>query len=65
MKAVRHGDWKYVEDAMVPMLFNLKDDIGERTDLGFENPSIMAQLKELLSRWEAELAADPPDFVVN
>jgi arylsulfatase A-like enzyme len=65
MKAVRHGDWKYVEDAMVPMLFNLKDDIGERTDRGFENPSIMAQLKELLSRWEAELAADPPDFVVN
>ena len=32
-KAIRHGDWKYVQDAAVEMLFNLKDDIGERRDL--------------------------------
>jgi arylsulfatase A len=65
MKAVRHGDWKYVEDAMVPMLFNLKDDIGERNDVSYQQPAVLAQLREMLSRWEAELAAAPPDFVVN
>jgi len=29
-KAVRHGRWKYVQDGMVEMLFDLEQDIGER-----------------------------------
>ena len=36
MKAIRHGDWKYVKDDMVEMLFNLKDDIGEHSNLYYK-----------------------------
>jgi arylsulfatase A-like enzyme len=65
MKAVRHGDWKYVQDAAVEMLFNLKEDIGERRDLAFRHPEILADLKSRLQAWEAEMDASPTTFVVR
>ena len=65
MKAVRHGDWKYVQDAAVEMLFNLKDDIGERRDLAFRRPEILADLKARLKAWEEEMDASPTTFVVR
>lgn len=65
MKAVRHGDWKYVQDAAVEMLFNLKDDIGERRDLAFRQPAILSDLKAKLKAWEAEMDASPTTFVVR
>jgi arylsulfatase A-like enzyme len=65
MKAIRHGDWKLVQDAAVEMLFNLRDDIGERRDLAFRHPEILADLKEHLKAWEAEMDASPTTFVVR
>jgi arylsulfatase A-like enzyme len=65
MKAVRHGDWKYVQDAAVEMLFNLKDDIGERRDLAFRQPQILADLKQRLKAWEDEMDSSPTTFVVR
>jgi arylsulfatase A-like enzyme len=65
MKAVRHGDWKYVQDAAVEMLFNLHEDIGERRDMAFRHPEILADLKDRLKAWEAEMDASPTTFVVR
>jgi len=65
MKAVRHGEWKYVQDAAVEMLFNLKDDIGERRDLAFRRPEILADLKARLKAWEEEMDRSPTTFVVR
>jgi arylsulfatase A-like enzyme len=65
MKAIRHGDWKYVQDAAVEMLFNLKDDIGERRDMAYRQPEILADLKARLAAWEAEMDASPTTFVVR
>jgi arylsulfatase A-like enzyme len=65
MKAVRHGDWKYVQDAGVEVLVNLKDDIGERRDLAFRHPDILADLKSRLKAWEEEMDRSPPAFVVR
>jgi len=65
MKAIRHGDWKYVQDAAVEMLFNLKDDIGERRDLAFRQPKILADLKSRLQAWEDEMDRSPTTFVVR
>lgn len=65
MKAVRHGDWKYVQDAAVEMVFNLKDDIGERRDLAFRRPEILADLKGKLKAWEDEMDRSPTTFVVR
>jgi arylsulfatase A-like enzyme len=64
-KAVRHGDWKYIQDGGVDLLFNLKDDIGERRDLGFHRPEILADLKARLKAWEEEMDRSPTTFVVR
>src|SRR4029450_13995631 len=44
-KAVRHGDWKYIQDGNVEMLFDLSHDISERHDLAFAHPEVFADLK--------------------
>ena len=64
-KAVRHGHWKYVQDGMVEMLFDLKNDIGERRDLAFRQRGTLDTLKRLLANWEAELDLHPPAFLVR
>jgi arylsulfatase A-like enzyme len=64
-KAIRHGDWKYVQDGGVDMLFNLKDDTGERHDLGFQHQDIVTDLKRRLKAWEEEMDASPRTFVVR
>jgi arylsulfatase A-like enzyme len=64
-KAIRHGDWKYVNDGGVDLLFNLKDDIGERRDLGYQNQSVVAELKARLKAWEEEMDRSPTTFIVR
>ena len=49
--AVREGDWKAVRTRNDPvMLFNLADDVGEKTDLAAKNPD---KLKELVAAYDA------------
>ena len=59
------GNWKYVQDDMLEMLFDLEKDISERQDLAYRQPEVLARLKRLLHNWEADLARDPPSFVVR
>lgn len=60
--AIRRGPWKLIEregsSPDVPLLFNLKDDIGETENLAKSNPDIVTNLRDRLSAWEAELV-DP------
>lgn len=64
-KALRHGDWKFIEDAGVGQLFNLAQDIGERRDLSIQQPQKLAELKRRLTDWEADLAKGEPAFLVK
>lgn len=64
-KAVRHGRWKFMQDDMVEMLFDLEQDVSERRDLAYRNPPVLARLKELLRNWEADMDRAPPAFVVR
>jgi arylsulfatase A len=64
-KAIRHGAWKYINDGGVDLLFNLQDDIGERRDLGYQNQSIVADLKARLKAWEDEMDRSPTTFIVR
>ena len=57
-RAVRSGDWKLVTDVGRPLLFNLKDDIGERRNVIAEQPAVARRLRDLLAAWEREVAAD-------
>ena len=58
-KAVRHGNWKYVKDGMIELLFDLENDIGERRNLLYRHPEIVARLRQLHADWEADLAGSP------
>lgn len=64
-RAVRHANWKYIQDGNVEMLFDLADDISERHDVSFQNPDRFADLKDRLAAWEAELAQERTEFLVK
>jgi arylsulfatase A-like enzyme len=52
-KAARVGDWKLVDTRTgAPMLFNLKDDIGEQNDLAQTQPEKLEELQAAFAEWE-------------
>lgn len=53
--AVRSGDWKYHVRGDKTMLFNLKRDIGETTNVADKNPEIVQKLSLYLKEMEKEL----------
>lgn len=62
VSAVRAGDWKlleYFEDGRVE-LYNLKDDLGETTDLATKRPDKADPLRALLHEWRKEVGAALP-----
>src|SRR5262245_15609724 len=65
LKAVRRGAWKYVQEGVVVMLFNPKDDMGERRDESFRRPEILTDLKARLKAWEEEMDASPTSLIVR
>ena len=66
MKAIRHGRWKYINDGnTMDLLFDLKDDPGERVNLGYQHPEIVTGLKARLARWEAEMDATEKEIKVR
>ena len=57
MRAVRSGEWKLVFDGR-PMLFNLRRDIGERTNVIGQKTEIARRLQRLLTEWQNEVDAE-------
>ena len=67
VSAVRSRDWKlleYYEDNRVE-LFNLKEDLGETTDLAQQYPERTAHLREKLQRWRDEVNAQNQDRILR
>jgi arylsulfatase A-like enzyme len=69
--AIRKGQWKlvrpdldldvpFVKIAERPMLFNLAQDIGEKTDLSAKHPEKVQELQKDWQQWNAQLA--PPSW---
>lgn len=63
--AIRKGDWKLLVargGSMMPELYNLADDIGEKKNLASEKPELVASLQADYKVWLAEQApASVPD----
>lgn len=58
-RAVRMGDWKYLEaDSGERFLFNLKTNTAESTNLVALETSRAAEMQSALDRWEADV--EPP-----
>jgi arylsulfatase A-like enzyme len=64
-RAARQGKWKYVRDGGIEGLFDLEQDPGERRDLGYRFPQVLAAMRGQVARWEAEMARTTPPFVVK
>lgn len=67
--AIRAGDYKlleYYENQSV-QLFNLRNDLGEQTDLAQPEPEKVNELRSRLHRWRCEVGArmmeSNPDYV--
>jgi N-acetylgalactosamine-6-sulfatase len=56
-KAIRHGEWKCVDDSGTVAMYNLKDDPQEQRDLLSGRPEIAKDLKARLTAWEEEVAS--------
>jgi N-acetylgalactosamine-6-sulfatase len=56
-KAVRHGDWKLVNDSGAESLHNLVRDPGEKENLLEREKGIAADLRARLAAWEKDVRA--------
>ncbi|MEI6263570.1 MAG: sulfatase-like hydrolase/transferase [Sphingobacteriia bacterium] len=59
-KAIRLGDWKYLQTEKEEFLFNLKTDPFEDHNVKTENPTIFNQLKEQYANWEKQVLKPIP-----
>jgi arylsulfatase A-like enzyme len=57
-RAVRAGDWKLLVDGDDQLLFNVRMDLGERSDRAAERPDLVAKLLPRLTAWEKEVDAE-------
>jgi len=60
-RAVRRGDWKLLVDggpSGPELLFNLRQDVGERHDMAGQRQEIAKALRPLLAAWEANVDAE-------
>jgi arylsulfatase A-like enzyme len=64
LEGIRQGDWKLL--VLPPkgdgperiLLFNIVDDVGERTDLAGQNPEIVARLSRRMAELDAAIEAE-------
>ena len=59
-KAVRAGDWKYLQTDDGEFLFNLADDASEKRDLKERDRARFIDLKARLAKWESEVLKPIP-----
>ena len=57
-RAVRQGDYKFVEDAGLRFLFNVRTDPGERHDLAGRDPTRVRAMRTLVDAWEKDVDGD-------
>ena len=57
-RAVRQGAWKLLVDGDDLLLYNLRDDVGERNDLAARRPDVVRKLLPLIKAWESDVDAE-------
>jgi len=57
-RAVRRGNWKYIDDRGQYLLFDLRTDSGERHDVAQQHGDLIREYRALLAKWEADIDAE-------
>jgi len=64
-KSVREGNWKYLKDDAIELLFDLGKDVGQRENLVYRHPDVVQRLRRAMETWEAEMDREPREFWVK
>lgn len=59
-KAIRMGEWKYLQDEKGEYLFNLTTDQGEKNNLKEKHPDIFNTMKKKFADWEKKVLPPIP-----
>ena len=51
--------------ALLDLLFDLSNDISERTNLAYRHPEVVTKMRQLLADWEADLAQHQPTVLLK
>ena len=54
-RAVRSGDWKLLIDGESAMVFDVRNDLGERNDVARERQDVARRLRPLIDEWEQDV----------
>ena len=64
-RAVRRGNWKYVDDRGQYFLFEVRADPGERHDVAQQHLDLIRELRSLMAKWEADVDAEAKTRVLS
>ena len=64
-RALRRGDWKYLQVDDHEYLFNVRQDARERANLAHKHPELLERLRADWLAWEATVPAIPEDASVS
>ena len=53
--AVRHKDWKLINNKEGLQLYDLTNDIGEKANLAKDNPTTVKELEALFQGWKKKM----------
>ena len=56
LEAIRQGDWKFL--LAKGELYNLKEDLGEKTDVAKDHPAICATLSAMIAQVDEDLGVN-------
>jgi arylsulfatase A len=54
-RALRRGQWKYIDDQGQYLLFDLSTDPGERHDVAHQHADLIREFRSLVANWEADV----------
>jgi arylsulfatase A-like enzyme len=57
-RAVRRGNWKYLQDRGQNFLFDLHSDPGERRDVAQSHVALWQEMRGLVDKWEADVSSE-------
>jgi arylsulfatase A-like enzyme len=64
-KSVRDGNWKYLKDDNIELLFDLDKDVSQRTNLAYRHPAVVERLRRAVEVWEADMDKGDREFLVK
>jgi arylsulfatase A-like enzyme len=64
-RALRRGNWKYVDDRGQYFLFDLGTDPGERQDIAHRHGDLIREFRALVAKWEADVDAEVKQRVAS